>query len=152
VILQRHTVFDTWGDFNPETGMLRTFSKKSASKCGPTSGLFDYLGETLVILYRLDDNLYLLVGNRQMQMADHVIEIDSSGGRRIFRVIAGDATVLELAYDQPIIDPPLSEDWTQMVEEDHFDFGLFLANLSRDHIRQSHMYVDEWRRFGIQIP
>jgi len=49
--------------------------------------------------------------------------------------------ILELTYDPPIIDPPLSEDPTAFVEEEHFDFGLFLANLSRDQSRQARMYA-----------
>lgn len=43
-------------------------------------------------------------------------------------------------YTLPIIDPPLSMDLTFGVEEEHFDFGLRLENLSRDPARMNRLY------------
>jgi hypothetical protein len=73
-------------------------------------------------------------------MSDHTVKLLSPGDRRILRVRSATKTVLEITYDAPVIDPPLSEDMTPMVEEEDFDFGLFLANVSRDRGRQDRLY------------
>lgn len=143
MILKRYTVCDCMGDFDPVAGRLTTFSRKAEPGRVPNqiSGLFDHLGGRLVLLFRLDGVLYLQVESQRIPMAHHAIELGSTKGRRVLRVLSGRRAVLELTYDPPIIDPPLSEDPTAFVEEEHFDFGLFLANLSRDQGRQARMFA-----------
>jgi hypothetical protein len=142
MILKRHTVFDTMGDFDPVTGALTLFSRAANPERvpGQLSGLFDEVGGKLVLLFRLDGILYLQVGDQRMAMDDHTIELQSANGYRILRVLSGRRVAFELTYDPPIISPPLSDDPTPFVEEEHFDFGLSLANLSRDRGRQARMF------------
>ncbi len=143
MILKRHTVFDAMGDYDPVTGTLTTFSRKAepGRVPGQVSGVFDHVGGKLVLLFRLDGVLYLQVEDERIRMADNTINVRSVTGHRVLRVLSNSRVVLELTYDAPIIDPPLSEDPTAFVEEEHFDFGLFLANLSRDRGRQARMYA-----------
>jgi hypothetical protein len=142
MILKRHTVFDTMGDFDPVTGTLTMFSRAASPERVPSqlSGLFDEIGGKLVLLFRLNGILYLQIGHQRMAMDDHTIELQSANGYRILRFLSGRRVAFELRYDRPIIDPPLSEDPTPFVEEEHFDFGLSLANLSRDRGRQARMF------------
>jgi hypothetical protein len=143
MILNRHTVFDTLADFDPTTGAFATFSRagEPGRASGLVSGAFEYLGGRRVLLFRVAGVLYLQVEGQRMTIADHTIELRSVGGCRVLRVLSDTTVVLELPYDPPIIDPPLSEDPTPFVEEEHFDFGLFLANLSRDRGRQGRVYA-----------
>jgi hypothetical protein len=142
MILKRHTVFDTLADYDPATGTFVTFSRarEPGRASSRVTGAFDFLGEKRVLLFWLAGVLYLQVEGQRMTMADHTIELQTVGGRRVLRVLSGTSVVLELTYDPPIIDPPLSEDPTPGVEEEHFDFGLFLANLSQDRGRQARVY------------
>ena len=144
MILDCYTDSYTMGYYDPVTGTLTTFSRKEepGRARGQSSGLFDHLGEKLVLLFRLDNVLYLQVEGQRMPMADHAIEVRSVNGRQVLRVLSNSKVVLELTYDPPIIDPPLSEDPTPFVEEEHFDFGLFLANLSKDQNRQDRIYAE----------
>lgn len=143
MILGRYTIFDELGDFDPVTGLLTVFSGLAEPRREPDqiSGTFDYIGGKLVLLFRLDGILYLQIEGHRMPMNSHTIELQSMNGHRVLRVLSDDEVILELEYESPIIDPPLSEDPTPFIEEDHFDFGLFLANLSRDRNRQARMYA-----------
>lgn len=52
----------------------------------------------------------------------------------------GGQCVLELEYRKPVIDPPLEHDPTPFVEEEHFDFGLFVRNVVSDRTRRERIY------------
>src|SRR5215212_4228136 len=126
MILKRHAVFDTLADFDPATGTFVAFSRvgEAPRASGQVSGAFDYLGGKRVLLFRLAGVLYLQIESQRIMMADHVIELRSADGRRVLRVLSNATVAHELPYDPPIIDPPLSEDPTPFVEEEHFDFAL----------------------------
>jgi hypothetical protein len=143
MILKRHSVFDTLADYDPVMGTFLTFSRASepVRASGQVSGTFDYLGGKRILLFRHAGVLYLQVDSQRVTMADHTIELQTVGGRRVLRVLSGTRIVLELTYVPPLIEPPLSEDPTPFVEEEHFDLGLFLASLSRDRGRQGRVYA-----------
>ena len=143
MILKCHTEFDKMGEYNPVTGTLSTFSRKAEPGRVPAqiSGLFDQLGGKLILLFRLAGVLYLQVDGQRIPIGDHAIDLRSVNGRRVLRVRSGSKSVLEVMYNPPIIEPPLSEDPTAFVEEEHFDFGLFVANLSKDKSRQGSLYT-----------
>jgi hypothetical protein len=142
MILKRHTVFDTLAEFDPGLGTFSTFSRagEPGRAAVQLSGAFDYLGDKCVLLFRLAGVLYVQVDNQPITLADHTIEVRSIDGHRVLRVLSDGEAVTELTYDPPIIEPPLSEDPTPFVEEEHFDFGLFLAHLSEDRGRQARVY------------
>jgi hypothetical protein len=47
----------------------------------------------------------------------------------------------QIAYERPVRDPLPGSDFTAFVEDEDFDFGLFLANLSKDKGRQDRLFV-----------
>lgn len=143
MILERYTIFDEMGHYDSSSGTLTTFSRMTepSRASSEISGHFDYLGENCVLLFRLAGVLYLQIEHQRMTMADHTIELRSDGGHRVLQVLSDSKVVVEMTYDPPIIEPPLSEDPTPFVEEEHFDFGLFLANLSRDQGRKARIYA-----------
>jgi hypothetical protein len=143
MLLQSHKSFNTMADYDPVTGTFVTFSRSSepARASGKKAGAFDDIGGKRALLFRLAGVLYLQVENQRMQMDDHAIELQSVHGRRVLQVFSDGKVVLELTYDPPILDPPRAMDPTPFVEEEDFDFGLLLSNLSRDRSRQSRMYT-----------
>lgn len=142
MFLQSHRAFDTVADYDPETGHFETFSRRIEPNrlAVQPSGAFDFIAGKLVLLYRLGDALYLDIDGRRLRLDTHVIEVRPVNGRRVFRVSSAGQPVAELAYDAPPLDRPLSTDRTPFIEEEHFDFGLFLHNVSRDASRQKRMY------------
>jgi hypothetical protein len=143
MLLQSHQSFDTVAEYDPTTRTFTTFSRKAEpgrASSGQRSGVFDYLGERRVLLYRLAGVLYLEVDDQRIPMEGHVVEVHPVNGDRVLRVLANSTVVIELMYIPPHLDPPLSDDPTAFVEEEDFDFGLFLTNVSRDQERQARMY------------
>lgn len=143
MLLQSHNSFDTMADYDPVTGTLVIFTRSAdaAGASGEKAGAFDEIGGKRVLLFRLGGVLYLQVENQRMRMDDHAIELRSVNGRRVLQVRSNGKVVVELTYDPPLLDPPLSVDPTPFVEEEDFDFGLLLSNLSKDRSRQSRMYT-----------
>ena len=144
MFLQSHQSFDTVAEYDPSTRTFTTFSRNvepSRVPTGQLSGVFDHLGERRVLLYRLDGVLYLEIDDDRIPMEGHVVEVYAANEDRVLRVFGNSTVVFELTYSSPHLDPPLSDDLTAFVEEEDFDFGLFLANVSRDQERQSRMYA-----------
>lgn len=145
MLLLSHRSFDTVADYDPATGTITTFSRKTepgrvSSRQG--AGVFDNLGGRRVLLYRLAGVLYLQVDDQRITMEGLAVEVHSAKGDRVLRVLADGAIVFELTYRPTHLDPPLSDDPTAFVEEEDFDFGVFLANVSRDRGRQARMYAE----------
>jgi hypothetical protein len=143
MLLQSNPSFDTLAEYDPETGRFETFSRRAEPTrvTGPICGEFDYLDGKRVMLYRLGDNLYLEIDGQKLPLDKHTVELRRVNGRRLLQVLFTDGRVVtELIYDPPKIDPPLHLDPTPGVEEEHFDFGLFLHNVSHNPPRQMRMY------------
>lgn len=143
MILERYTVFDELAEYDPVKKSITKFSRQAKSEWVPSliSGHFDYIGPKLVLLFRLNDVLYFEIDGQRMTMHDHAIDLRSVIGHRALRVVRDNRIVLEWTYAAPVIDPPLAVDPTPFVEEEHFDFGLFLANVSQDRSRQANLYA-----------
>jgi len=145
MLLQSHQSFDTVADYDPKTGAFATLSRKAhparmaAEQC---RGVFDDLGGKRVLLYRLAGVLFLDVDGRPTPMQGQVVELYPVNGERILRGLVDGSVAFELRYRPPHLDPPLADDPTAFAEEEDFDFGLFLANVSRDPERQARMYVE----------
>ena len=142
MLLQSYKVHDVLADFDPVTGAFLQFSRgaEPARAAGQEAGDFDYIDGKRVLVFRFDGNLYMQVDDQRMRLDEISVELRCPNGRRILCVLSRGKAVLELTCDPPVLDPPLSDDPTPFVEEQDFDFGLFLANLSRDRSRQSRIY------------
>lgn len=142
MILQRYTVFDEIADFEPDSGSFAVHSRAATLQQGEirVAGHFDYIGEKCILLFRLGGVLYVQLDQQRLTMADHFVEVRAEAAHRVLR-ISGDHVILEIEYDPPIIDPPLVDDLTPFVEEEHFDFGLFITSVSHDHSRQERLYT-----------
>ncbi|WP_162655987.1 hypothetical protein [Tuwongella immobilis] len=94
------------------------------------------------MLYRWCGMLYLQIADLQLPMDRHVVELRSDNINRTLRVLADGAVVCELRYNVQPLDPPLLDDPTPFIEDEDFDFGLLLANVSQDNTRQQRMFAE----------
>jgi hypothetical protein len=142
MLLQSNRSFDTLAEYDPMTGHFETISRRAEPNrvAGQLCGAFDHLGGKRVLLYRLGDILYLEIDGQQLPLDKHVVEVRSVDGRHLLRVLSDGRVVTEWTYDPPQLNPPLSLDPTAFVEEEDYDFGLFLHNVSHDPSRQMRMY------------
>jgi hypothetical protein len=143
MLVQSFDDFGEVGDFDPATGRLATHRKTAADTSNrPLGGHFAVLGGTLAILYRTtphDDALHLRIGERDYLLAATGIDWKKDADQRLLRVVATAHEPLLVRY-LVVIDPPLHQDPTPFVEEEDFDFGLFLANVRSNPSRQDRLY------------
>ncbi|MFJ7278543.1 hypothetical protein [Kitasatospora sp. NPDC098663] len=133
--------FDTYrlvADFDPATGELS--SERAVEPGQETHGHYGELAGSTVVFYRDADGLHLRVGDREcridspalvrhrIQEPECVLEIDQ---------------VAELHYPVPSEWYGLENDLTPFVEAEHFDFGLFIANVVESEVRTGRIYRQE---------
>ena len=139
MLLQSHRSFDTIGEYDPITGRFETFSRRADPKraAGQVLGVFDNIGKKRVLLYRLADGLNLEIEGKKLPLARHVIKMERVNEHSIIRVLSQGQCISDLMYETPRL---LADDSALFAEEEDFDFGLFLHNVSHDVSRQTRMY------------
>jgi hypothetical protein len=144
MLLQSHRSFDTMARYDPATGQVEIFSRSARPDraTGPLSGVFGEIGRGRMLLYRTAGVLCLEVGGLRLPMAGLDIQVRVEQGHRLLRIVSEGRVIVALPYEPPHLDPPLSADPTPFIEDEDFDFGLFLQNVSRDPSRQARMYLE----------
>lgn len=144
MILEYHGQYAVLLEFNPATGRLRSYRCDDLAERNGVQvrGIYGLLGDTVVILYRSDaGRLTLRVGERECSM-NSGLEITRGclpGVNRLL-VVRGGKPWAVLTYEPPLVDPPFDASGAPDDEEEFFDFGLFLANVSTDAARQARLY------------
>jgi hypothetical protein len=143
MLLQSHSSFGTLAELNETTGELKEFSRADArtGALNRIEGCFDVLGDQIVALYRLDEILFVLVGNKRLRLDECQIQLQSEGQMAKLFIVCRKGIALEVEYERRLLDPPLSQDPTAFAEAEDFDFGLFLSNVSRDCKRQERLFL-----------
>jgi hypothetical protein len=145
MILQSSDVFDMLLDLNPESGAYRYLSRKEHPEIPLTkpSGAFSILNDTMLMLYRKDGVLHFRVGDRTIELGDDVTSsVTSENDNRVFQLIKNGSPEICLTYSLPVQEVPLSADPTPFVEEEDFDFLLFVHNVLTNTGRRNRIYSD----------
>jgi hypothetical protein len=143
IVLHSMEQFDDLATMDVATGELTHYSRQTAPLLAarPIGGHFSSREQGFIALYRLHDVLHLRVDRTDVPLTgDVIVTLETAGSRRTLRVLRGDNTIFELEYERPKIDPPLEVDPTPFVEEEHFDFGLFVFNIMADPGRRKRIY------------
>jgi len=96
----------------------------------------------MVLLYREGDVLHFKVDDMDIELTDNThIEL-KRGEVNVLKVLRDDAPIFCLEY-QPYVADEVDK-WRMyfdpFIEEEHFDFGLFLRNLMKDANRRHGVY------------
>ena len=123
---------------------IYNFEKDRPTNDVKINGFFEILNSEFVALYQDAGQLFVSLRKRRFDfhLAKLVIRKNGMLGR-VLEIADGDDREL-LDYELKAIDV-IPDDPTPMAEEEHFDFGLFLSELSRDQSRQDRL-VDIWSR------
>ncbi|MFD8708426.1 hypothetical protein ACFV1W_38590 [Kitasatospora sp. NPDC059648] len=130
--------FDTYGrvaEFDPVTGALGP--ERDAGPGQVSHGHYGQLACTRVVFYRGVDGLRIRAGERD-------IRLDAAAGVR-HRVVGPECVLAvgqdtELRYPVPPEWAGLEDDLTPFAEAEHFDLGLFVANVLAAPARAARIY------------
>jgi hypothetical protein len=144
--LQSSERFDDFALFDTVTGKTEFYSKKTDPEMAnrPLSGSYCRLGNMLLKLYRISDVLYFAVDDQVVELTDATsVELEKERSNRTLSVYRGGQCVLECNYQRPSSGTLLEFDPTPFVEEEHFDFGLFVKNVASNPERRERIYRHE---------
>ena len=145
MILQCQDEVDKLVDLNPDTGAYRFLSRKQHPELPSTwpSGAFSILNDTMLMLYRKDGVLYFRTGDRTVELADDITSsLTKENSRRVFQLIKNGKPEICVTYLPAVHDVPLSADPTPFIEEEDFDFLLFVHNILTTTGRRNRVYSE----------
>jgi hypothetical protein len=138
VWLQSQDQFDALAVIDPETGKLAKFSRRALGDSAParTEGWFADLSGVVAAIYKKGDELFVRVGGTELPLAaDVTAEVSGAASARVLVISKGGNAVVRCRYalDTSIRFP---NDPTPQIEDEDFDFGLFICNVSKATERQ----------------
>lgn len=110
----------------------------------PICGHIAQLDGRIVCLYREAGQLHFRVNDIDCELTENtkvsLVRIREDANR--FTVLRDGITLFTWTYQRPVIEPPLELDPTPFVEEEHFDFCLFVYNVVNDLGRRERIYAE----------
>jgi hypothetical protein len=143
MVLQSQDKFDEIAVLNPSTGETNFVSKSKHPELASqtASGWYSIVDNVMCCLYRREGKLFLGVGKRTFELLDDVSSRLIRGqGSSNFQLISNGALLFSFEYNPPKLDIPLENDPTPFVEEEDFDFLLFVNNILKDKARRERIY------------
>ncbi|MBA3241759.1 MAG: hypothetical protein H0T60_11085 [Acidobacteria bacterium] len=143
MILQSKDKFSELARLNLDTGEVAFVSKHSdpALKKSVPSGGYSIVNGVMCSLYKVGGGLYLRVGEQAFEITDDVkATLNRSAKKHTFQLLRNENLLLEFIYPPPKLDIPLADDPTPFIEEEDFDFLLFVTNVLNDKGRRQRVY------------
>lgn len=107
------------------------------------NGVFDFLSGVLVALYAIAGCLILRIGNEVIPLDIGVgVIVNGDSGTRLLTINQDGNEVVSLIYTIPDASV-FSDGLTPFVENEDFDFGLFVANVASDSGRRC-VVLENW--------
>jgi hypothetical protein len=138
--LYSHNEYDYLGRFDPNTGHLKKTSLKGLGSEAPDitefAGSFPEVKGGLFVLYRHRGQvIFWAFGNEFVLDGQTIVDVDGSGRNRCLSIKTMGKSVSELEYEL-LNDGPIPGDLTPFIDDEDFDFGLFVSNISKDQDRR----------------
>lgn len=143
MILQSQDRYDDFAVFDPESGAFVVYQKSAfpLMVTRPIGGHYAQVDEGTIMLFRLQDQLHLRIEELDFVLGESmIVRIDKGDSHNILRLLEGSNTIFTWKYQRPRIFPPLEDDLTPFVEEEDFDFGLYIQNVTQDQGRRNRAY------------
>jgi hypothetical protein len=140
MLIQRFDRFDRLADFDPNTGAYSEFIRP-ADLIAKSTGQYGLIGDYMLILYRLGESLFIRVSDTVLELDERVsIRVERSLSHNTIAICRNDTILFQWNYQAGQQEVPIEDDPSAFVEEEDFDFALFLANISNDDARQLRLF------------
>ena len=143
MILQSKDEFDEVMELDPITGRQQILSRKARPEITSIrpSGGYSIVNGVVVCLYRVDSALYFRLGEEEFKITDDASSIlVRENGHRLFQLIENGNLLVNFRYRCPANEVPLSIDPTPFIDEEDFDFLLFVHNVLAQDERRHRVY------------
>lgn len=143
MILQSKDDFDQLAELDPSTGTYRLVSRKEHPELTtiPPAGAYSVVNDTMLSLYRVDGLLYLRVGDQEFELTyDVTSTLTREDNNRVFRLDRDGDSLIVFRYPTSVYEVPLSTDPTAFIEEEDFDFLLFVHKVLTETGRRNRVY------------
>lgn len=134
VWLQNNERFNDLVELDEDSGEWRP-TTRSEIEPSQTDGFYSILSNTFCALFRAGNQLYVRIGDKKVELAGDV-EISVSGPAET-RVLSLKANGTGLSHTYSLSSASIDGDVTPFVEDEDFDFGVFLSNIARNPERQA---------------
>lgn len=138
VWLQSNDKYDELVEYNHSKGTFTKASRNSLGDKAPSStdGTFAVLSAVFLALYKLGQELFVRIGDQCIPLTNDVTVIVSGPANKRLLIVkkAGN----EIANFNYVLDASkkFSSDPTPFIEDEDFDFGLFISNISTNDKRK----------------
>lgn len=145
LLLRSNRVFKNLLELDPVTGGNREFSQANmASASEKVSGFFDHLGGVLVAIYAFSGHLILKIGERAISITPEVTVV-TTGAPNSRKLEAFDNKIVLATVTYAVTNiSKFENDPTSFIENEDFDFGLFVANLIGSTDRKA-VALENWQ-------
>lgn len=137
--LQSNAKFDEIAEFNPENMEFKKLSKKMRGSSVPEKldGFFSDYGTGWLALYKKDGKLIFASNRKAFILNDNtIVNVSGSTNQRKLDVVRDGEVIYSTLY---LLDATATfqGDLTSFIEDEDFDFGLFVSNISKNPDRKA---------------
>lgn len=141
--VQSKDEFDCVAQFDPATGVLGKHSRAALGVVAPTwpeiAGSFSEVKNGAFVLYRYRGQIFLRAFGNVYELDNQtVVNVCGTGFKRRMSIQTMGCCVLDMEYEL-VSRNAISCDPTPFVEDEDFDFGLFVSNMSKSRERREVM-------------
>ena len=142
MILQSHASFDQLAALDPSLPSVQFLSRKHHPELTASiAGSFALINEMMVSLYRIHGVLYFRIADQEFEVTDEISStLETDGNNRKFRLLNRENVLVDLTYPIPESEIPLSIDPTPFVEQEDFEFLLFVHNVLTEPGRRNRVW------------
>jgi len=120
---------------------IKEISRKKLNSDIVESGFYSHLSNKTIGLYRNNNSIYFFENKFTIQItSDITAEFEAFRRRRILKILSNNEIVYRIKYK--VKNSIEDEDFTPFIDEEDFDFGLFIYNIINSTDRQKKFIVN----------
>jgi len=147
ILLQSNDRFDDLAKLDTSTGRVSWFSRQVVDltiASSPIRGHIAQLCGHTLCFYRKAKVLHFRVDDEDLELTEEtqVELVRVRDAVNCITVLRNGVPLFTWTYHRPVIDPLLEYDPTPFIEEEQFDFCLFVYNVMNDPDRRERIYTE----------
>lgn len=138
--LRSNECYDRLAELDPSSGRYTVLDRKDLGEMAPSKcdGVFSVLNHVFVAIYPIGNQVIFRLGDEVFELDDRtIVDVEGPNDSRLLRVIHGGHPIATHVY--AITAKRFEDDPTPMIDDEDFDFGLLVENISKHPERKEVM-------------